>query len=484
MANVIKVLLVSDDQETFKFFANFTSNSILINRSISKESALIDFSKNRYDYIFIDLVALKNFDGKKKSSNEYKMYLAPLWEIFSCAKIVILASPTDTRECVYAVKAGADNYISYPLNEEEITYIIELERKKDLKEQEINYLSDQLIFGDQNIVTSTKSKKMQETLQKIRAVAETKTTVLLVGETGTGKSMFARFIHSISRRREEIFVGVHCGAIPDTLVESELFGHEKGSFTGAIKRKLGKFEMANKGCIFLDEIGTVSSQTQIKLLQVLQERSFQRVGGDTDIKVDVRIIAASNIDLKQLSKEGSFREDLFYRVNVFPIEIPALRDRLEDIELLSENVLKKLNQTYLKNIKGIDGDVISAFKQYSWPGNVRELENLIERAFILETSPLLRLESFPQEIIENINIAQIPILLSNDGDSIGLSEARKAAIDLFERNYLTELLSRNKGKVKMSADMAQISTRQLHKLLKRYDISRLHFKEESNRLHQ
>ncbi|MBL6991960.1 MAG: sigma-54-dependent Fis family transcriptional regulator [Bacteriovoracaceae bacterium] len=474
----IKILLISDVSTTFQFFKKLAGKKFLVDHSLTKENGLKDFSGTLYDYIFIDLIALKEFDGRKKTPRDFSKYLKKLWKAYNSAKIIVLASPTETRECVYAMKAGADNYLSYPLNEEEVTYIVSIEKEKDLKEQEISFLSDQLsLANDEEDKLTSKSPKMKAILGKVRAVAETKTTVLLIGETGTGKSVLAKYLHEKSNRSSNTFLNIHCGAIPETLVESELFGHEKGSFTGAIKRKLGKFEMAHDGTIFLDEIGTISHQTQIKLLQVLQERFFQRVGGEVDINVDVRVIAATNIGLKDLVSDGKFREDLFYRLNVFPIIIPPLRERLEDIPDLAASILEKLSRQYLKNIQGIDSDVLEMFKSYSWPGNVRELENVMERAYILETTNLLRLESFPKEMFETSDIEQIPIpvpsieaLSIQSDDNSTLSEARKNAVEIFERNYLKNLLEKNKGKISSSAQVAGITTRQLHKLLKKYDL--------------
>ncbi len=239
---------------------------------------------------------------------------------------------------------------------------------------------------------------MRDVFAKIRQVAGTRTTVLLTGETGTGKSLIAKLLHSHSNRKDMPFINVHCGAIPDTLVESELFGHEKGAFTGAIRRKLGKFELAHGGTIFLDEIGTVSQSVQVKLLNVIQERIIQRVGGENDIPVDVRIIAATNEDMGLLCEEGKFRRDLFYRLNVFPVRIPPLRERANDIPRLAESFINQFNGLLNTEIKGVHPQVLDTLLEYDWPGNVRELENVIERACILETGDVLLPDSFPPDL--------------------------------------------------------------------------------------
>nr|NIV97685.1 AAA domain-containing protein [Candidatus Saccharibacteria bacterium] len=321
-------------------------------------------------------------------------------------------------------------------------------------------------------LVQTKSSKMRNVFDKIRSVSPTKSTVLLTGDTGTGKSVLAQLIHQHSNRRDAQFISVHCGAIPDTLVESEMFGHEKGAFTGAIKRKLGKFEIANGGTIFLDEIGTITPSAQIKLLQVLQDGTFQRVGGEEILKTDVRVIAATNADLKKMCDEDQFRKDLYYRLNVFPIEIPTLSERFEDIPLFIDTFLKNLNKFSLKEINAAHPQVFDAFSRYSWPGNIRELENLIERAYILETSDQLTPESFPNELFES---ESTPVFIASS-EELTLTEARQRGVEEVERNYLKDVLTRHKGKIGDSAKSAGISTRQLNKLMNKYGIRKEEFK--------
>jgi transcriptional regulator with PAS, ATPase and Fis domain len=291
---------------------------------------------------------------------------------------------------------------------------------------------------------------------------------MLFGETGTGKGLLARMIHMHSSRFEGPFISVHCGAIPDTLLESELFGHEKGAFTGAVRRKPGKFEMARGGSIFLDEIGTITPSAQVKLLQVLQDATFSRVGGEEVLQTDARIIAATNADLGAMSGRGEFRKDLYYRLNVFPVEIPPLRERIEDIPQIVELFLKKLKQRHEKNIISVHPQVLQAFKTYSWPGNIRELENLMERACILETTNVLTPESFPRALFESGDAQPLLPVQAH----LPLAEARRQAIDDFERQYLKELFSRNKGRVNRAAEEAGITTRQLNKLMVKYGIKK------------
>ena len=318
----------------------------------------------------------------------------------------------------------------------------------------------------------TRSSRMLQTFEKVKSVAPTKTTVLLLGDTGVGKGMVAKLIHQHSSRKDEAFVHVHCGALPDTLVESELFGYEKGAFTGAAKRKLGRFDNAQKGTIFLDEINTISGTMQIKLLQVLQERVFQRVGGESPIEADVRVIAASNSDLQQLCDEGLFRKDLYYRLSVFPLEIPSLQQRSEDIPDWIDYLIDWFNKLYFKEIQSADPVVVKALQEYSWPGNIRELENIIERAYILETTSVLRPESFPQELFTDINNtaeAELDI-------SLPLAEVRRKSLDYLERQYLKEVMTKHQGRINRASETAGITTRQLHKLLSKYGIRKEDYK--------
>lgn len=336
---------------------------------------------------------------------------------------------------------------------------------------ELEYLRDQFWKDESLAIVRTLSPSMQKVFDQIRLAAPTMTTVLLTGETGTGKGVMAKLIHRHSNRSNNQFISVHCGAIPDTLIESELFGHEKGAFTGAIMKKLGKFEIAQGGTLFLDEIGTITQSVQIKLLQVLQEKIFSRVGGETTIKSDVRVIAASNSDLEAAIKAGNFREDLYYRLNVFPIVVPPLRERIEDIPVLAQEFLAKCNLNNNKNIVTVHPGVIAALRRYSWHGNIRELENLIERAYIVEQSRELTPESFPAEIFSGGSTAKVHL-----NTALPLAEVRQEAIESVERQYLKQLLAEYKGKIEDSAMAAGMGVRQLNKLLSKYKIEKSEYK--------
>jgi DNA-binding NtrC family response regulator len=443
-----------------------------VDSATDKKKCLQKIGQKRYEFIFIDIALLMGKQGARASQNHYKEELSPIWQLYPTANIVVMSAQETVREAVQAVQGGANSYITFPINPEEIDYVIDNIQEEKLKLSELDYLRGR--FWDKTIldVTRTNSPLMKSVFEKVRSVAATRTTVMLYGETGTGKGVIARLIHQRSNRKNNQFISVHCGAIPDTLVESELFGHEKGAFTGAVKRKLGKFEIAQNGTIFLDEIGTISPAAQIKLLQVLQDRTFQRVGGEEEIEADARVIAASNMDLKEMCEQGKFRKDLYYRLNVFPIEIPSLSDRKEDIQFLAEKFLINLNRLYSKEITGIHEVVMEALKRYDWPGNIRELENLIERSYILETSSTLTPDSFPGELFTGDEpVAQIAL-----NPSQTLAKVRSKGIENIERQYLAEILTLNRGRINRAATHAGISTRQLHKLLTKYSIKKEDFR--------
>ncbi|MFH2091010.1 MAG: sigma-54 dependent transcriptional regulator [Pseudomonadota bacterium] len=341
---------------------------------------------------------------------------------------------------------------------------------------ELDYLRDFFWKTEWLNIIQSKNPRMKKIYENIRSVAPTIATVLLLGDTGTGKGMLARLIHRHSQRSEKPFIEIHCGAIPDTLIESELFGHEKGAFTGADQKKPGMFEMAKGGTIFLDEIGTITPSAQIKLLQVLQDGTFNRIGGDSFIKADVRIIAATNSDLAQQVQAGNFRKDLFYRLNIFPVEIPPLRERLEDLPYLIETLLNNLNIKYGKGIKHLHHSVLNGLKKYDWPGNIRELENILERAYILEQTTILTPQNFPGETMLGFDTK----VHENYSETL-ISHARQHAIDVFEHTYLTVLLKQTNGRIGLAAQTAGITSRQLNRLLNRHKLNKNDYKQKKGR---
>jgi DNA-binding NtrC family response regulator len=462
------VLVVTINAKDFDLINQALGSGYRVDRAINAGDALKLLRDNRHDLVYFDIDLILEMSPQKDVGSTL--------ESLSChhpaSKIVIMTPTARIRQAITIIKAGATDYITYPPVPEEVRLVAESVGETIIRDLELDYLRDQFWQAETRELVHTENAAMQRVFKKIQSVARTKATVMLIGETGTGKGVLANLIHLHSNRRDAPFIVVHCGAIPETLLESELFGHEKEAFTGAHRKKLGKFEIAKGGTMFLDEVGTIPAASQIKLLQVLQDGTFSRVGGEDTIETDARIIAATNADLKQMSEEGSFRRDLYYRLNVFPIHLPPLRERREDIRFLINAFLKKFNQEYGKNMTGVHPHVLSALKNYHWPGNIRELENLMERAFILETSPLLTPACFPDELFEqNGDIDTLPPNNSN-----GLAAARKVAIEDFERHYLKELFTRHQGRVKNSAVDAGITPRQLNKLMLKYGIRKEDYK--------
>ncbi len=462
-------LVISWDNKVFSLFRKINSKgSNLLSQASSLAEGIDIIKKYRYDLIFIDMEIL----NQAAATSGYKAVLQSFWMLYPTVEIIVMTSQEMLREAVKAVKQGVSDYITYPIISDEIRLVINNLNESQKVQSELDYLREENWSKDLINLAKTRCTAMQNVFGNVQSVSSTKSTVLLTGETGTGKGVLAKIIHKLSNRKNEQFINVHCGSIPDTLLESELFGHEKGAFTGAIRRKLGKFEIADGGTIFLDEIGTITPAAQIKLLQVLQDNTFQRVGGEDTIEVNIRIIAATNLELKQLCEEQKFRNDLYYRLNVFPIELPPLRDRKEDIPLLIEVFLNRLNKFQTKNIYDIHSQVIEAFLNYSWPGNIRELENVIERAYILEKSSILMPDSFPAELFA----AQDALSRVKMDTMLPLAEVRKRGVEEIERCYLKEILEKNTGKINKSAEAAGITTRQLHKLMLKHGLHKEDFK--------
>ena len=423
------------------------------------------------EYAFIDIEELRPLSTGDQGGG----FLSAFHALLPGARAIVMSSPEGIREAVNLVHEGASDYLTYPLVRDEVELVRRTVERRERLRSELTYLRNRSLDVESLGAVSSRAESMKDVLRKIRQVAPTRSTVLLTGETGTGKSFLAKVIHQHSTRGGRQFVSVHCGAIPDSLLESELFGHERGAFTGAERRKLGKFEIAHGGTIFLDEIATISTAMQVKLLNVLQERSIQRVGGERDVEIDVRILAATNMDLERMTRESTFRNDLFYRLNVFPIEVPALRDRRDDIPGFVESFLDRLRRYHQKEIRGIADEVMDAFSRYHWPGNVRELENLLERAFILETSETLTSRGFPAELFgrrseeEGVRPA--------DGET--LAEVRNRAASSAERRYLERQLDLHGGRIDATAKAAGVTVRQVNSLMRKHGIRKEAFRPPS-----
>jgi DNA-binding NtrC family response regulator len=461
------ILVLSNRANDFDLISQVVSKTRKIKYAKDIEIAAALHQKFPFDLIIADLELLEQTQGISAAD----FLKNPFTKINSFVQFVILCPKEEVEKAVKAVNEGAAGYLTYPIEENEVRLLLDSLDRSLVRDFELDYLRDHFWKTEWLEIIRSKNPRMKKIYESIRSVSPTIATVLLLGDTGTGKGMLARLVHWHSQRSEEPFIVVHCGAIPDTLIESELFGHEKGAFTGADRRKPGKFEMARGGTIFLDEIGTITASAQIKLLQILQDGTFSRLGGTTLMNSDVRIIAATNADLASLVQAGSFRKDLYYRLNIFPIEIPLLKERLEDLPNLTDIFLKKLNAKYGKGITGLHPSVIEGFQQYEWPGNIRELENILERAYILETASILSAQNFPPEMVK-----QSETYALSERNPSSLARARQIAVEAFEKSYLTALLGQTKGKINLAAQKADITTRQLNRLITRYGLNKKNFK--------
>src|SRR5260370_9461985 len=324
-------------------------------------------------------------------------------ESYPVVAVVILTGHAEADSAVTALKVGAEDYVTKPVDLPRLQVILKSVEDKQAMKQEILELRRQLQKMGALGHLVGKSRAMQRLFEEIEMVANTDANVFIVGESGSGKEVVANTIHSLSRRKNKPFIAFNCGAISPTPIDSEIFGHEKGAFTNAIKRREGYFEMAKGGTVFLDEITEMPIELQVKLLRVLEEGKFRRVGGNEEINIEARVIAASNRDPQKAITDGKMREDLYSRLNVFPIEVPPLRERLEDIPPFSHFFLKKLNETEEKKDENIEADFIEALQQYEWPGNVRELRNVINRAFIMAPGNSLTVECLPDKLLSARN---------------------------------------------------------------------------------
>lgn len=373
--------------------------------------------------------------------------------------IIVLTGHGSIEEANKAIKAGAYYFLTKPLNLDHLNKIVKnalTERSQQLKIKELQERLKHNQNADDMIGKSAELNKVRAMISK---AAPTKASVLITGESGVGKELVARAIHNQSPRKDNAFIVVHCAALSETLLESELFGHEKGAFTGADSLAHGKFELADGGTIFLDEIGEINLSTQIKLLRVLQERSFERVGGEKTINVDIRIVAATNKNLEEEVRAGKFREDLFYRLNVVRIEMPALRERKDDIPLLMHGFLKEFNIENQKNILGFDNRAKSAILKYSWPGNIRELRNCVESAVVMCTKDQISFDDLPSTVKSGCDISAITIPAG-----ITMNEAEKIII--------TENLALNNGNKTKTAETLGIGRKTLHRKLIEYGIEK------------
>lgn len=391
--------------------------------------------------------------------------------------VVLLIVSQETKELALgAIEAWANDYVVKPYTTEELVACIKVNLSRQELFLETMYLRGEVSrkYAFENIIT--KSPKMLKLFNMIAVVAQTDSTVLIQGETGTGKELVARSIHFNSPRRNNRFVVVNCGSLPETLLESELFGHEKGAFTGATYQRIGKFEFAHRGTLFLDEIGDVSPAMQLKLLRVLQEKEFERVGGNHTLKTDVRVIAATNKNLDELVEKGIFREDLYYRINVVKMELPPLRDRREDIPLLTSHFLNRFRVANHKDIKELSPEVLGELISYDWPGNVRELANVIERAVIIVQGDRIEEIDLPSR--------RFAYREGNNGLLVNIHgletwpKVKREVMEAVEKEYLKRLLSRFHGSIKQTAHHARLTPRSIHLKMTKHGIKKEEFKQK------
>jgi len=386
--------------------------------------------------------------------------------------VIVTTGHGSINEAVEAIRLGAYDFLTKPVDVDQLRLVIDRALRERGMQDELANLRRELqsTFSFQNILS--KNPRMHAIFELISNVGHTNTTVLIEGETGTGKEQVARAVHAASHHREGPFVAINCAALPETLLESELFGHEKGAFTSAVGQRRGRFEMANDGAIFLDEVGDVPASMQAKLLRVLQERSFERVGGTETIQVNVRVIAATNRSLKQLVKEGKFREDLYYRLNVVKIDLPPLRDRPEDIPLLITHFTEKYAHGS-EAAKQVSPEAVEVLLNYSWPGNIRELENAIERACVTTRDPVIQPKNLPPDLVNppKATSAATTVDLSKP-----LAELVRDAVDQIESEYIRKALTKTHGHIGRCAEICGLSRRSITSKIAEYQLDKADFK--------
>ena len=438
-------ILIIDDERIVRdsLFHWFEEEGYNVDTAEDAETALKKFTKDKYDLLLVDM-KMPGMSGLD--------LLVKIKEIDKDCIFILITAFASVSSAIKALKDGAYDYVTKPVDPDELNHLVKKAlEQKELKNENIQLKSKikELIMPDN---LAGESKQMKKIFELIDTVAPADTTVMIRGESGTGKELIAKAIHINSKRRYFPIVVVNCGALAESLLESELFGHEKGAFTGAQYRRKGKFEMAQGGTIFLDEIGSVSQKVQIELLRVIETRKFSRVGGNELISSDFRVIAATNESLEDLVKQGKFREDLFYRLNVFTIFIPPLRERKEDISVLAYYFLKKFCSSMNKNIKSISPEAMNFLLNYTWPGNVRELENAIERAVVIGKSDVIKMEDLP---------------FSGSYISDDNSDRSLAAM---EKKHIYKILIENDWNISRSAELLQIDRVTLYNKINKYGL--------------
>jgi two-component system response regulator AtoC len=451
MKREVKILVVDDEEIVRSSLHDWLcEDGYNVEAAEDGFKALEKIKENHWDIVLVDL-KMPKMDGLE--------LMERIKEIKPEIQIIIITAYATVHTAVEAMKKGAYDYLVKPFNPEEISLLIKRLIASQELINEISYLRKELKKQYQFHDLISKSSKMQEVFELAFTIAKSNSNILILGESGTGKELFARAIHNESFRATGPFVPVSCVALTETLLESELFGHEKGAFTDAVAQKKGKFELADGGTIFLDEIGDISPKLQLNLLRVLQEKEFTRVGGTKPIKVDVRIIAATNRDLKRAVDEGKFRDDLYYRLNVISIEIPPLRERKEDIPILVYHFIEKFNIEMGKRVERISEEALDILMKYGWPGNVRELENIMERAMVITKGNFIKAEDLhlsPQVV---------------KGDSFQPSPA-EMNLKSVEKEHIATILNQYNWNIQKSAEILGIDRVTLYNKIKKYNLKK------------
>jgi two-component system response regulator PilR (NtrC family) len=456
MSKRAKVLVVDDEQSLRELLEIFLKKEgFVVSTAPTAEDGLVQAKAAEFDLIISD-IKMADMTGID--------FLRELRDTGFSGQFILLTAFASAETAIQALKMGAFDYILKTENfMEELKLVVYSALENRRLREENTYLRREFkkAHGMGNLIG--KSKKMQDLFKMIEVVSATNSTVLITGESGTGKELVAKAIHLNSPRAEEAFVSVNCGAFTESLLESELFGYMRGAFTGATTNKKGLFEVADRGTIFLDEIGDTSLAMQVKLLRVLQERTIRRVGGTEEIPVDVRIIAATNRDLSAMVAENQFREDLFYRISVIPLQISPLRHRRDDIPLLADHFLSRLNASMGKKIDRLSDDALKRIETYEWPGNVRELENAMERAFILETSNELSAQHLPESVATSSRMRAITDFPQEGFDL-------EAYVEGLQKGFLEEALRRTDGVQVKAAELLRMSYRSFRHYMQKYNI--------------
>ena len=444
-----RILVVDDEEAQRQQLAGFLEKQgFSVKSAESGKDALVLCQESHFEVALLDL-KMPGMDGIE--------FLKILKELNPEIQVIMMTAHGTVETAVEAMRMGAYHYVNKPINLDELKLNISKALEKYHLLQENKYLKDELESKFKDLQIIGNSHVIKEVLSTVSRVAKTKSTVLIRGESGTGKEMVARAIHALSDRGDKRFVAVSCAALPETLFEAELFGHEKGAFTGAIKRKEGRFELADGGTLFLDEVGDIPLETQVKLLRVLESQEFERLGGKETLKVDVRIISATNQDLENSIKEKRFREDLYYRLNVISILIPPLRERKEDILILADHFIQKANQKCGKKIKGITPEVKDIILSYDWPGNVRELENVIERGVVLSRT----------DVIDKSELPYLGLAKSKD-----ITPSTKLSLREMEKSHILDTLIASDWNLNKSAEILGIHRNTLRLKMREYGIEK------------